>query len=60
MALRSWDGKRWSGSQLTGMDWVAGGGHTGALQIHRVGKKTAGRRLDGREWNEYPEKAVIA
>ena len=23
--------------------------------VHRVGKKRAGRRLDGREWNEYPE-----
>jgi len=25
------------------------------IDIWRVGKKTAGRLLDGREWNEYPE-----
>jgi hypothetical protein len=24
---------------------------------HRVGKKRAGRLLDGREWNEYPATA---
>jgi protein gp37 len=25
-----------------------------AVRMTRVGKKTAGRRLDGREWNEFP------
>lgn len=25
------------------------------ITLHRVGKKKAGRLLDGREWNEYPE-----
>jgi protein gp37 len=28
---------------------------TGEAYMNRVGKKTAGRLLDGREWNEYPE-----
>jgi protein gp37 len=26
-----------------------------AASMHRVGKRTAGRLLDGREWNEFPE-----
>lgn len=26
----------------------------GPCSVHRVGKKAAGRLLDGREWNEYP------
>ena len=26
-----------------------------ALRMKHVGKKAAGRLLDGREWNEYPE-----
>ncbi|MET7333305.1 DUF5131 family protein [Nonomuraea sp. NPDC005650] len=26
--------------------------------MERVGKKRAGRDLDGREWNEYPEPAT--
>ena len=25
------------------------------LRVHRVGKKAAGRLLDGREWNQFPE-----
>jgi protein gp37 len=29
-----------------------------ATRIERVGKKRAGRELDGREWNEYPQQAV--
>jgi protein gp37 len=32
-------------------------GQYGAFAI-RVGKKAAGRLLDGREWNEYPENAA--
>jgi protein gp37 len=28
------------------------------IQINRVGKKIAGREIDGREWNEYPEVAA--
>lgn len=28
-------------------------------EMRRVGKKAAGRLLDGREWNEYPQVAVI-
>jgi len=28
---------------------------TGAPDMVRVGKKAAGRKLDGREWNEYPK-----
>ena len=31
-------------------------GQTG-LDVYRVGKKAAGRLLDGREWNEYPKGA---
>jgi protein gp37 len=27
----------------------------GDVWVYRVGKKTAGRLLDGREWNEYPK-----
>lgn len=27
-------------------------------EMARVGKKAAGRLLDGREWNEYPEQNI--
>jgi protein gp37 len=30
------------------------GVHCGATPVYRVGKKAAGRLLDGREWNEFP------
>ena len=30
-------------------------GLEGSYPVHRVGKKRAGRLLDGREWNEFPE-----
>lgn len=30
----------------------------GSLQIHRIGKKLAGRLLDHREWNEYPQSKI--
>ncbi len=33
---------------------------TDAMQIFRVGKKAAGRLLDGREWNEFPNEQKIA
>ena len=36
-------------------DWVPNGFSTHAEHMVRVGKKAAGRLLDGREWNEYPE-----
>lgn len=44
---------------VTGMDafWVdrcGNDGHSG-MQVFNVGKKRAGRLLDGREWNEMPE-----
>ncbi len=39
-----------------GYGYMAGWGtkHPGAVQAWKVGKKTAGRLLDGREWNEWP------
>ncbi len=49
MALRSWNG-----TELTGTDWEAGHHLVGAMQLHPVGKKNAGRLLDGKEWNQYP------
>lgn len=30
-----------------------------ATRIERVGKKRAGRELDGREWNEYPQAVTV-
>lgn len=54
MALRQWNGSSWRGSELTGTDWEAGSRLAGALQLHPIGKKKAGRLVDGREWNEYP------
>jgi protein gp37 len=36
-------------------------GHKDGFQnVYRVGKKAAGRMLDGREWNEYPEAVNVA
>lgn len=35
-----------------GVAWTAPCGD--GVQVHRVGKKAAGRLLDGREWSEYP------
>ena len=32
-----------------------GAQYNGEEYIHRIGKKAAGRLLDGREWNEFPE-----
>jgi len=34
---------------------VYGRDHPGTVQVWRVGKKRAGRLIDGCEWNEYPE-----
>jgi protein gp37 len=31
-----------------------------SISITRVGKKAAGRMLDGREWNEMPKATVTA
>jgi protein gp37 len=39
--------KQWGG-------WVPGDGDCVGQQYYRVGKKAAGRLLDGREWNEFP------
>ncbi|SLD51107.1 bacteriophage protein gp37 [Mycobacteroides abscessus subsp. bolletii] len=36
--------------------WNASGGHWCAMR--RLGKKRAGRELDGRTWDQYPESAV--
>jgi protein gp37 len=46
---------------VTGFDWQPGP-HLSpyALQLHRVGKKKAGRELFGREWNEYPSVAEVS
>lgn len=45
-----WLGVSWlnddSGEKIDGSEW-----------IDRMGKKAAGRLLDGREWNEYPSSA---
>lgn len=41
---------------ITGTDWEPGSHNTSAIQMHPVGKKRAGRLLDGREWNEMPER----
>lgn len=35
------------------------GVHCGAIPVYRVGKKAAGRLLDGREWNEFPAKRGV-
>jgi protein gp37 len=35
------------------------GARNGAATCHRVGKKAAGRELDGREWSEYPQPAEV-
>lgn len=32
----------------------------GDTVVHRLGKKEAGRELDGREWNQFPESAAVA
>jgi protein gp37 len=52
------DVKALPGGALTGTDWEPGSHLKGSQTIHRVGKKAAGRLLDGREWNEYPENAA--
>lgn len=40
---------------FTGTDWEPGPHLQGSQTIHRVGKRAAGRLLDGREWSEYPD-----
>lgn len=40
---------------LSGKEWPEWQPPDGSWMIERVGKKAAGRLLDGREWNEMPE-----
>lgn len=40
--------KQWGG-------WAPGDGDCAGQQSYKVGKKAAGRLLDGREWNEFPD-----
>lgn len=43
--------------------WEIGGewlNHRGVVHACRVGKKNAGRLLDGQEWNQYPEVRIHA
>lgn len=50
------DSGRWRWMDRDGCsDWAIGDGEREAMV--RVGKKSAGRLLDGREWNELPEVA---
>ena len=60
----SWDNTGSSRiAQIAPNGWAAdghgpcgyGAEHPGTQQVWRVGKKRAGRLLDGREWNEMPE-----
>jgi protein gp37 len=43
LPLRAWDGQTWTDDGRIDGEWMA-----------RIGKKAAGRLLDGREWNEMP------
>ena len=43
LPVMGWNGERWTDDARTGGEWVA-----------RVGKRVAGRLLDGREWNGMP------
>jgi protein gp37 len=38
-------------------EWRYEGGEDHHRYLHRVGKRAAGRLLDGRSWDEYPEVA---
>lgn len=44
LPFRGWNGESWTDDGRTGGEWVA-----------RIGKKAAGRKLDGRTWDEMPE-----
>jgi protein gp37 len=44
------------GRTMSHGDWGVGDHEQGWAQMHRVGKKRAGRELDGRTWDEYPER----
>ncbi|MEW2478697.1 phage Gp37/Gp68 family protein [Mycobacterium sp. NPDC049093] len=35
-------------------------GHPGWVRVRRVGKKQAGRVLDGRTWDQYPESSTVS
>jgi protein gp37 len=41
-------------------DWAPTGSMPNYVVMERVGKKAAGRQLDGREWNEYPRELAVA
>jgi protein gp37 len=43
---------------VTDAVFAKGPGHDG--EVWRVGKKPAGRLLDGREWNEFPQEGGVA
>lgn len=40
-------------------EWIPGVSEDGVLGFRRVGKKTAGRVVDGRTWDEMPKSAFI-
>jgi protein gp37 len=46
--------KQWG--EFVPVDWVRAG--SSGFPVRRVGKKAAGRLLDGRTWDEYPERSV--
>ncbi|SFV08001.1 Phage protein Gp37/Gp68 [Alicyclobacillus macrosporangiidus] len=48
--------KQWG--EFVPVDWVRAG--SSGFPVRRVGKKAAGRMLDGRTWDEYPEARVNA
>lgn len=39
-------------------DYICASNESDATLLRRVSKKTAGRELDGREWNEYPDRGA--
>lgn len=55
--FKSWGewAPNYAGCPSYALSQLVSDGNNGVLKMWRVGAKTSGRLLDGREWNEYPE-----
>jgi len=54
----------YDGRDRTWPQWIedgyrAGAGHARPVVMHRAGKRNAGRELDGRTWDEFPQSAAV-
>jgi protein gp37 len=55
----TYDGKVRTWPEWREQGYAVGAGHARPVAMHRAGKRNAGRELDGRTWDEFPQSAVV-